>query len=200
MRAVECFNSLIIGLLLIVTMLPPACSSFISNVSAWKSGWLQYKQRLSGTLISSKPLSSLLPPSFFDYEFTLPEPSLRAGIPYISANYRLRDKMSRAISGRRPLKVGFVGGSISTGHGESDEQVTAWIPTFKRWLERAFPGISVRNGCIAGTPSAYMVVCLEMSVDPDVDVVFSEYILNDGMMDSIVGNINVKETERLVRR
>ena len=28
-----------------------------------------------------------------------------------------------------------------------------------------------------GTPSAYMVVCLDMSVDQDVDVVFSEYIL-----------------------
>ena len=108
--------------------------------------------------------------------------------------------MSKAMSGKRPFKVGFVGGSISTGQGASSEQVTAWIPTFKRYLEKVFPGISVRNGCIAGTPSAYMVVCLEMSVDADADVVFSEYILNDGKMDSIVGNINVQETERLIRR
>jgi hypothetical protein len=162
-------------LLTLIAVLAPlslAQSSFIANVSAWRSGWMQYKQRISNILISSKPLPSLLPPAFLDYEFALPETSLRAGLPYISANYRLRAAMEKAMSGKRPFKVGFVGGSISTGHGASDEGVTAWIPTFRRWLEKVFPGIAVRNGCIAGTPSAYMVVCLEMSVDSDVDVVF----------------------------
>ena len=47
-----------------------------------------------------------------------------------------------------------------------------------RWAGPAFGGnTSVRNGCIPGTPSAYMVVCMDMSVDQDVDIVFSEYIL-----------------------
>ena len=154
----------------------------------------------SPTKSTPQSLASLLPPSFFDYEFTLPEVSLRAGLSYLGSNYRLRAAIDKALSGKRPFKVGFVGGSISTGHGASNGQVTAWIPTFRRWLEKVFPGIEVRNGCVAGTPSAYMVVCLEASVDRDVDVVFSEYILNDGKEDSIQGNSIVKETERLMRR
>ncbi len=32
----------------------------------------------------------------------------------------------------------------------------------------------------AGTPSTYMIMCLELSVDEDVDIVFTEYVLNDG--------------------
>ena len=46
---------------------------------------------------------------------------------------------------------------------------------------------------------AYMVVCLDMSVDQDVDIVFSEYILNDGRASEIVSD-RTKEYERLVRR
>ncbi len=43
----------------------------------------------------------------------------------------------------------------------------------------AFPGATVRarNGCTPGVPSSYMVMCLELSVDPDVDLVFVEYTL-----------------------
>ena len=33
---------------------------------------------------------------------------------------------------------------------------------------QAFPNVTVRNGCVPGTPSSYMVMCLDMSVDPDV--------------------------------
>ena len=44
-----------------------------------------------------------------------------------------------------------------------------------------------------------MVVCLDMNIDQDVDVIFSEYILNDGRVAS-VENERVKEYERLVRR
>jgi len=44
-----------------------------------------------------------------------------------------------------------------------------------------------------------MVVCLDMSVDQDVDIVFSEYILNDGRSELIVSD-RTKEYERLVRR
>jgi hypothetical protein len=42
---------------------------------------------------------------------------------------------------------------------------------------RAFPAANItsRNGCVPATPSAYMVLCLEASVSPDVDLVFVEY-------------------------
>jgi|LauGreSBDMM110SN_4_FD.fasta_scaffold852987_1 hypothetical protein len=45
-----------------------------------------------------------------------------------------------------------------------------------------------------------MVVCLDMSVDQDVDIVLSEYIVNDGFESSIQSNTRVAEYERLVRR
>jgi hypothetical protein len=46
---------------------------------------------------------------------------------------------------------------------------------------------------------AFMTVCLDMNVDQDVDIVFSEYIVNDGRVDAI-DNDRVEEHERLVRR
>ena len=47
---------------------------------------------------------------------------------------------------------------------------------------------------------AYMVVCLDMSVDQDVDIIFSEYNVNDGVESNIESNSRVKEYERLIRR
>lgn len=40
--------------------------------------------------------------------------------------------------------------------------------------------VTLRNGCVPATPSAYMVMCLEMSMDDDADLVFVEYIQNGG--------------------
>jgi hypothetical protein len=49
-----------------------------------------------------------------------------------------------------------------------------WTPTH---TFRNHPRFQVRNGAVPGTPSAYMTLCMEYSVDKDVDVVFSEYIV-----------------------
>jgi hypothetical protein len=45
-----------------------------------------------------------------------------------------------------------------------------------------FVGVQVhlRNGCLPATPSALMEMCLEQSVDADVDLLFIEYVANDG--------------------
>ncbi|PNH08449.1 hypothetical protein TSOC_004974 [Tetrabaena socialis] len=73
-----------------------------------------------------------------------------------------------------------------------------------RWGIRmsAFPNanITARNGCTPGVPSPYMIMCLELSVDPDVDLVFVEYTLNDGHDRLIFESQVVKDSERLVRR
>jgi hypothetical protein len=49
-------------------------------------------------------------------------------------------------------------------------------------MKRAFPraSISLRNGALPATPSALMNMCLEQYVDADVDLVFVEYVANDG--------------------
>ncbi|KXZ51888.1 hypothetical protein GPECTOR_11g322 [Gonium pectorale] len=76
----------------------------------------------------------------------------------------------------------------------------------------AFPraNISARNGCTPGIPTPYMIMCLELSVDPDVDLVFVEYTLNDaynvdmtsGMQEeaALEDNRIVVDSERLLRR
>ena len=46
---------------------------------------------------------------------------------------------------------------------------------------------------------AYMVVCLDMRMDLDVDIVFSEFILNDGLAGTIENNL-VRTYERLIQR
>lgn len=40
--------------------------------------------------------------------------------------------------------------------------------------------VLLRNGCLPATPSALMDMCLEQSIDADVDLLFVEYVANDG--------------------
>ncbi|EFJ52634.1 hypothetical protein VOLCADRAFT_85814 [Volvox carteri f. nagariensis] len=69
---------------------------------------------------------------------------------------------------------------ISWGQGTSKRGVTDWFSVFASWMISAFPraNITARNGCTPGVPTPYMIMCLELSVDPDVDLVFMEYTLN----------------------
>lgn len=49
-------------------------------------------------------------------------------------------------------------------------------------------------------PQSYMVMCLDHSVEPDTDIVFVEYLLNDGFEDQIKRNEKLMAYEKLVRR
>jgi hypothetical protein len=60
--------------------------------------------------------------------------------------------------------------------------------------------VTGRNGCIPGTPSSYMNMCLDLSLDQDVDLVFVEYALNDGATNSVAANNNALVYERLLRK
>ncbi len=92
----------------------------------------------------------------------------------------------------------------SKGQGASKLGETEWPAVLGAWAAKALGNSSLRNGCIPGTPSvswdfgvvslmnqvgwvtnqtnafglqAYMVVCLDMAMDQDVDVAFAEYLL-----------------------
>ena len=49
-------------------------------------------------------------------------------------------------------------------------------------MHAAFPkaNITLRNGALPATPSSLMNMCLEQYVDAAVDLVFVEYVANDG--------------------
>ena len=70
------------------------------------------------------------------------------------------------------------GGSISMGQGTKNPNRYGWVSLLKSWAELAFGNAtSVRNSALGATPSAYFTLCLDLALDPDVDVVFSEFIL-----------------------
>ncbi|KAG2425210.1 hypothetical protein HYH02_015037 [Chlamydomonas schloesseri] len=135
------------------------------------------------------------------YNFTLPRVQLQRGVVYMGAASRLRRVIHDALSGK-PIKVGIVGGSVSWGQGASVRGETDWFSLLGHYLVRAFPNTNVttRNGCTPGVPSSYMIMCLELSVDTDVDLVLTEYTLNDGHDSNLYSNAIVKGMERLIRR
>ncbi|GIL89358.1 hypothetical protein Vretifemale_17181 [Volvox reticuliferus] len=142
--------------------------------------------------------SSLVAP-LFDYRFLLPELQLRDGLGHLGTGVRLRSFVSDLIKGSRPLKVGVVGGSISWGEGAETHGKTDWFSVFMSWLASVAPGdASGRNGCVPGTTSNYMLLCLDHSVDPDVDLVFVDS--RDGLVDKVILNGLVGGHEQLLRR
>ncbi|GFR50050.1 hypothetical protein Agub_g12101 [Astrephomene gubernaculifera] len=158
-------------------------------------------------LLWSRSIHSLEPSAkdvlkpFFNYKFYLPEEQLRAAMGHVGSSIRLRKFAMDLIQGSRPLKIGAVGGSITFGTGASKIRETDWWSVFADWLASSARGnITSQNGAVCGTPSAYMAICLENSLTPDVDLVFLEYAWNDAFDDQIVNNRPVVDMERLIRR
>ncbi|GIL60967.1 hypothetical protein Vafri_15762 [Volvox africanus] len=172
------------------TLLPGQHCCPVNKSLLWK------KEVLGLNSASSKQLEP-----FLSYEFLLPQLQLMAGHKYQSSAKRLRKFVSYMMTGDRPLKVGVVGGSISWGQGTTARGERDWFSLFMTWLISVSRApVTGRNGCIPGTPSFYMVLCWEHSVDPDVDLIFVEYVFNDGVDDRIKNNGAVRWVEQLVRR
>jgi hypothetical protein len=78
----------------------------------------------------------------------------------------------KLIKGDKPVKVGVVGGSIT--FLENDVTARGWWAKFARFLTLGFPHATIvaKNGAVPGTPSGYALMCLELMVEPDVDIVF----------------------------
>ncbi|GIL55251.1 hypothetical protein Vafri_10837 [Volvox africanus] len=155
----------------------------------------------SGVAIDSQPLNRLLSSILNTYRFTLPVLQLERAISYRGSSSRLRHVVGRMLNGDN-VQVGVIGGSISWGHGATKRGEKDWFSHFSKWLIDAFPrsNITARNGCVPGVPSAYMILCLEQSLNhEDVELVFVEFNLNDGT-NSMLVNPQVQSMERLIRR
>ncbi|PNW79166.1 hypothetical protein CHLRE_09g402923v5 [Chlamydomonas reinhardtii] len=187
----------------------------------WKWRWAEVKSSKSDSHPKPQHSSGVevranLQAALDSYEYTLPLTQLRRGVVYTGSANRLRRVLHKAATDGASIKVAAIGGSISWGHGASQRGETDWFSVFSRWLIDAFPRASVvaRNGCTPGVPTPYMIMCLEASVDPDTDLVFVEYTLNDahslggpgllglaaGGEGALYGNRIVKDAERLLRR
>ncbi|KAG1667238.1 hypothetical protein FOA52_009803 [Chlamydomonas sp. UWO 241] len=165
--------------------------------------WRAYFHSLNSIVVHNQRMSNLMGP-ILNYSFSIPEVQLRKGMVYTGSNARLRRVVRDLITGKRQVRIGVVGGSVTWGTGPSVRGVTDWFSIFSRYMVTAFPkaNVTLRNGCVPGTPTSYMIMCLELSVDSEVDLVFAEYVLNDGFDagNRMIKNSKVMDVERLARR
>lgn len=140
--------------------------------------------RLQSLRLDDHPVLSLghLLGRVLQHQYTLPMEQVSKGLVYTGSNFRLRKVVRDLVVSKRPIKVGAIGGSITNGAKASVIGQTDWFSLVGTYLKTAFPraNITTRNGALPATPSALMNMCLEQYVDEDVDLVFVEYVANDG--------------------
>jgi lysophospholipase L1-like esterase len=161
--------------------------------------WHALLHRLAGLMVDERRVGDLLGP-VLRYKYELPPAQVQRSLVYVGANERLRRVVHDLMVGGRTVKVGAIGGSITHGAKASVIGETDWFSLVGRYLRGAFPraNVTTRNGALPATPSALMNMCLETYVDDDVDLVFVEYVANDGS--NALDTVKPKVYERLVRK
>jgi DNA polymerase alpha subunit B len=82
----------------------------------------------------------------------------------------------------KKLTVSVLGGSISAGIGAED--APAWVDRLEQYLKDSYGkvagvNVTVNNGAVPGTTSAYMAACVKLHVPKDADIVIIDYSVND---------------------
>ncbi|GAX74670.1 hypothetical protein CEUSTIGMA_g2118.t1 [Chlamydomonas eustigma] len=153
--------------------------------------------------IDGKPLHDILNSVLDTWDFKLPESGLRKGTGYIGANFRARRVVRDMLSGKRPVKIAVIGGTVSAAqHGVSKRGETDWVSLIGSWISKAFKGhnITVANHAVAGSTSAKTAPCVVSMLDPEVDMVFSEFVYDDGFESQILQNSRTRGYELLIRQ
>lgn len=143
--------------------------------------WRNTRHRMQSLKLDNRSLRDFLR-HIMDHKYSLPLEQVQKGLVYTGSNFRLRTVVHDLILGKRPIKVGAIGGSITNGAKASRIGETDWFSLVGKYLQVAFPraNVTTRNGALPATPSALMNMCLEQYVDADVDLVLVEYVANDG--------------------
>lgn len=143
--------------------------------------WKHNLHRIQSMLLDDRKFGDFLGP-VMQHAYVLPQAQVQKSLVYTGSNFRLRKLVHDLILGKRAIKVGAIGGSITHGAKASVMGKTDWFSLVGTYMKAAFPRsqISFRNGALPATPSALMNMCLEQYVDDDVDLVFVEYVANDG--------------------
>lgn len=90
--------------------------------------------------------------------------------------------MTPSAAAEKQLTVSVVGASISAGIGAED--APAWVDRLEQYLKDTYGkvagvNITVNNGAVPGTTSAYMAACVNLHVPRDADIIIVEYSVND---------------------
>lgn len=137
------------------------------------------------------------------YRYMLSKQQRQRGISHFGSAERLRVALSRAITNKK-LTVAVVGGSISAGTGAED--APAWVDRLETYLKETYGkvanvNVTVNNGAVPGTTSAYMSGCVNLHVPADADIVVVEYTVNDDQLAlPAMDNPVRRPYERLLRK
>jgi lysophospholipase L1-like esterase len=102
--------------------------------------------------------------------------------PYMRLSLYVHLALTPAAAAEKQLTVSVVGASISAGIGAED--APAWVDRLEQYLKDTYGkvagvNITVNNGAVPGTTSAYMAACVNLHVPRDADIIIVEYSVND---------------------
>ncbi|KAL4444661.1 hypothetical protein ABPG77_002478 [Micractinium sp. CCAP 211/92] len=136
-----------------------------------------------------------------NYNFSLSrQHMLRGLVSHGGDGARARRALARLASGQ-PIRVAFMGGSITIGTGSSKIGETDYVSTVFRWIRETFPhpDHQLVNGAVGGVPSSYFSVCAEWHMPENPDLVVLETNVNDGGKER--GDTPIRRAhERLIRK
>lgn len=106
---------------------------------------------------------------------------LDKSISYKGTSYKIRQKLKKAINGNK-IKIGVLGGSISTGHTLENPLVETYHSNLFYWWNETFPhnDNEIVNGALPATGSSYFTYCYNKHLPNDLDIIFIEFSINDG--------------------
>ncbi|KAK9836029.1 hypothetical protein WJX81_007152 [Elliptochloris bilobata] len=116
---------------------------------------------------------------------------------------RLRRAMTKLLQGK-PISALVLGGSIEQG-GDLNTRMDAYFAQVTDWINATFPPIegqhTFHNGGRSSTGSPYFASCLHDHVpDKNVDLVFLQFDVNDGVRTPYMNNAHRRALEVLIRK
>jgi hypothetical protein len=88
--------------------------------------WHSQMHRLQNLVLDERRFGDMLGP-VLRHEYTLPIPQVQKSLVYTGSNFRLRKLVHDMILGKRRIKVGAIGGSITNGAKASVIGETDWF-------------------------------------------------------------------------
>ena len=119
-----------------------------------------------------------------DYKFSLPLAFMRRSQSFAGPRSRLRRVVAQMLSGER-VEVAVLGGSVSAGAIASRKMAATdpndvWSLVRIQMQENLSPDIDFVNNARSATKSYINSLCLERFLNSTADLVFVEFIANDG--------------------
>ena len=96
--------------------------------------------------------------------------------------YSLHNTLDK-LTKKKPLTIGYIGGSITKGGGASDNELYSWRALTTRWFRETYPDSPIQeiNAALSGTGSDLGAFRCAVELLPYYpDLVFVEFAVNDG--------------------